>query len=77
VLAGVLAGLIARGTAAIDAAVWAVYLHAQAGLRLSRRVGPLGFLARELPGEVPLLMHSLASGEEEGGRTHEAVAYRL
>jgi ADP-dependent NAD(P)H-hydrate dehydratase len=59
VLAGVLAGLLARGTAPLAAALWSVYLHAQAGLCLSDRIGPLGFLARELPAEIPALMHSL------------------
>jgi hydroxyethylthiazole kinase-like uncharacterized protein yjeF len=59
VLAGVLAALIARGAAPPHAAVWAVYLHAQAGIVLSGRIGPLGFLARELPAEIPGLMESL------------------
>ncbi len=49
VLAGVLAGLAARGTDPLAAAVWAVVLHAQAGQELTRKQGALGFLARELP----------------------------
>jgi hydroxyethylthiazole kinase-like uncharacterized protein yjeF len=59
VLAGVVAGLIARGTEPLRAAAWGVYLHARAGERLSERVGPLGFLARELPAEIPKLMSEL------------------
>lgn len=59
VLAGVLTGLLARGTEPLVAALWSVYLHAQAGRRLADRVGALGFLARELPAEIPQLMHSL------------------
>ena len=59
VLAGVLAALMARGAAPSVAAVWAVYLHARAGVALSERIGPLGFLARELPAEIPRLMESL------------------
>jgi NAD(P)H-hydrate repair Nnr-like enzyme with NAD(P)H-hydrate dehydratase domain len=35
--------------------VWGVYLHAQAGRALSQRIG-LGFLAREIPAEIPGLM---------------------
>jgi ADP-dependent NAD(P)H-hydrate dehydratase len=62
VLAGLIAGLVARGTEPAHAAVWGVHLHALAGERLARKVGPLGFLARELPAEIPPLMLEL-SGE--------------
>jgi len=43
----------------LQAAVWGVYLHGCAGDRLVKRLGPLGFLARELPAEVPSLMAEL------------------
>ena len=56
VLAGALAALVARGATAIEAAVWSVYLHGEAGRRLAKRVGPMGLLARELPAEIPGLM---------------------
>lgn len=56
VLAGVIAGLAARGTPAADAAIWGVYLHGEAGAELSKTVGPLGFLAREIPGYIPRLL---------------------
>jgi ADP-dependent NAD(P)H-hydrate dehydratase len=36
--------------------VWGAFLHAQAGERLSGRVGQVGFLASELPGEVPFVL---------------------
>lgn len=62
VLAGVIAGLVARGAEAAHAAAWGVHLHALAGERLSRRVGLLGFLARELPAEIPPLMSELSGG---------------
>lgn len=58
-LAGLVAGLAARGADPLHAAVWAVYLHAAAGDRLAERMGSLGFLARELLAEVPALMHEL------------------
>jgi ADP-dependent NAD(P)H-hydrate dehydratase len=61
VLAGILVGLLARGATLDQAAVWAVYLHGAAGNRLKRRIGPVGFLARELSSEVPALMSSLSS----------------
>lgn len=63
VLAGIIAGLVARGAEPLGAAVWGVHLHALAGERLSARVGPLGFLARELLAEVPSLMSELSCGE--------------
>jgi hydroxyethylthiazole kinase-like uncharacterized protein yjeF len=59
-LAGVIAGLLARGAAPHAAAIWGVYLHGEAGNRLSRTRGPVGFLARELLAEIPALMAELA-----------------
>ena len=56
VLAGVIAGLVARGAEPLVAAAWGVWLHAQAGLALGARVGPVGYLAREISPEVPRLM---------------------
>ncbi len=55
-LAGIIAGLAARGASPEQATVWGVYLHARAGEILADRVGPLGFLARELLAEIPRLM---------------------
>ncbi len=60
ILAGILVGLLARGAMLDQAAVWAVYLHGAAGNRLERRVGAVGFLARELPNEIPALLNGLA-----------------
>lgn len=56
VLAGAVAGLMARGTDLESAACWGTYLHCAAGDRLAERIGPLGYLARELLDELaPLL----------------------
>ena len=60
VRAGLVAGLLARGADAATAALWAGHLHARAGERLSAQHGPLGFLARELPGEIPALLVELS-----------------
>jgi ADP-dependent NAD(P)H-hydrate dehydratase len=57
VLAGAVAGLLARGADPAQAAVWGTWLHAAAGAALARRTGPLGFLASELLPELP---HALA-----------------
>ena len=58
-LAGIVAGLVARGAPVTNAAVWGVWLHGAAGLVLARRMGPIGFLARELLDEVPRLLKKL------------------
>lgn len=55
-LAGIVAGLAARGTPATFAAVWGAYLHGAAGRVLAHRIGPIGFLARELLDEIPGVM---------------------
>ncbi len=55
-LAGIAGGLLARGADPLTALLWAVWLHGEAGRALSEKVGPLGFLAREIPGEVPALL---------------------
>ncbi len=55
-LAGILGGLLARGAEPLTALLWAVWLHGEAGSVLSRKVGKVGFLARELSAEVPALL---------------------
>jgi ADP-dependent NAD(P)H-hydrate dehydratase len=60
VLAGVIGGLLARGCGPVGAAAWGVTLHARAGARLAARLGPLGFLARELLDELPGALAALA-----------------
>lgn len=59
VLAGTIAGLAARGATPEQAAVWGAHLHADAGERLSARVGRLGYLARELLDELPQVLTQL------------------
>ncbi|KPH04270.1 hypothetical protein AOG23_34130 [Rhizobium acidisoli] len=56
VLAGLVAGLAARGAEPVAAAMWGVFLHGEAGSQLAMKVGPLGFLAREIPDLIPNLM---------------------
>lgn len=58
-LAGIVAGLCARGASALTACSWAVFLHGAAGARLAKRVAPVGFLARELLDELPPLLRAL------------------
>ena len=56
VLAGIVGGLLARGAEPLNALLWAVWLHGEAGSRLAERVGPIGFLARQIADEVPALL---------------------
>ncbi|SBS72112.1 ADP/ATP-dependent (S)-NAD(P)H-hydrate dehydratase [uncultured Microbacterium sp.] len=51
VLAGAITGFAARGLTPVRAAAWGAWTHARAGDRLTERLG-LGFLARELAGEL-------------------------
>jgi hydroxyethylthiazole kinase-like uncharacterized protein yjeF len=59
VRAGVTAGLLARGAEPDQAAVWAAHLHGRAGERLAASIGKLGFLARELPAQIPRVMEEI------------------
>jgi hydroxyethylthiazole kinase-like uncharacterized protein yjeF len=59
-LAGIIAGLLARGATPLQAAQWGVYLHGEAGNRLACSYAPLGFLARELLAKIPGIMRDLA-----------------
>jgi ADP-dependent NAD(P)H-hydrate dehydratase len=56
VLAGIVGGLLARGAEPLNALLWAVWLHGEAGARLAERIAPIGFLAREIADEIPSLM---------------------
>ena len=60
VLAGLIAGLAARGAPAVQAAVWSVFIHAKAGEALAASLGPLGYLARELSPCIPKIVASLS-----------------
>ncbi len=55
-LAGIVAGLAATGAPACTAALWGVWAHAASGALLSKRMGQVGFLARELLADVPALL---------------------
>lgn len=55
-LAGIIGGLLARGAEPLTALLWGVWLHGEAGASLSRKVGTIGFLAREISAEIPILL---------------------
>lgn len=58
-LAGAIAGLAARGASLEQACAWGVVLHARAGEQLAERLGPVGYLARELPLEMLAVLRGL------------------
>ena len=55
-LAGIVGGLLSRGADPLTALLWSVWLHGEAGASLAREVGEVGFLAREIPDEIPSLL---------------------
>ena len=61
VLAGLVAGLAARGATLAQAAAWAVGVHAHAGARLARRTGRLGYLACEVADEIPAAIEGIGA----------------
>jgi hydroxyethylthiazole kinase-like uncharacterized protein yjeF len=56
VLAGIVGGLLARGAEPLNALLWAVWLHGEAGAALAKKTAPIGFLAREIADEIPALL---------------------
>jgi len=68
-LSGIITGLAARGATLEQAACWGVALHARAGERLAERMGVLGYLAREIPDEIPALLESVAGTAAGNGKT--------
>jgi ADP-dependent NAD(P)H-hydrate dehydratase len=61
VLAGIITALCARGASIEQATVWGVALHARCGEELAQRIGPIGYLAREIPDALPGVMKALSS----------------
>lgn len=74
VLAGVIAGLAAQQPVLEQACAWGVVLHSLAGAALARRIGPLGYLARELPAEIPALAGRLQRRARARETTGSAAA---
>ncbi|MDB5421354.1 MAG: NAD(P)H-hydrate dehydratase [Brevundimonas sp.] len=63
VLAGAIGGLLARGAPPLVSALWGVVLHSEAGDALGRDA-PLGFLAREIPAQFPVVLARLCEPSE-------------
>jgi NAD(P)H-hydrate repair Nnr-like enzyme with NAD(P)H-hydrate dehydratase domain len=76
VQAGIVTGLLARGAEPAQAAVWGAWLHGRSGEVLADRVGPVGFLARELPDTLPRLLVEAGGGAPELSARQPAPADR-
>jgi hydroxyethylthiazole kinase-like uncharacterized protein yjeF len=74
VLAGLVTGLAARGATLVQACAWGVVIHSEAGKRLAQRIGPLGYLARELLPEIPVVLAQVRDGVGPGGPIKTATA---
>jgi hydroxyethylthiazole kinase-like uncharacterized protein yjeF len=61
VLVGAVTGLLGRTGQADQATCWGTHVHAAAGDRLAARIGTLGFLARELLDELPIVLSELGA----------------
>ncbi|MBD5831058.1 NAD(P)H-hydrate dehydratase [Janibacter melonis] len=59
VCAGAALGLLSRGAGLVQALVWAKSVHAAAGDTLAMRLGRVGYLAGEIPSELPLVLRTL------------------
>lgn len=59
VMAGAVAGLLARGATLPQALVWGKHVHAVAGTQLSAQHGRIGYLAGELGAELPRVLRTL------------------
>lgn len=62
VLTGIIAGLLAQGMGAPEAATVGAYMHGLAGDRLAERMGDDGVLAGDLARELPRVQHDLRQG---------------
>jgi ADP-dependent NAD(P)H-hydrate dehydratase len=76
VLAGTIVGLATQQAPLEQAVAWGVVLHALAGAALARRFGAIGYLARELPAEIPALVSRLQRRRRPGSGTRGATAAR-
>ena len=64
VLTGLIAGLLAQGMDALDAAVLGVYLHGLAGDLAASRLGEMALAANDLIEILPATLAELKGGED-------------
>ncbi|MGE5676367.1 MAG: NAD(P)H-hydrate dehydratase [Mycobacterium leprae] len=66
VLTGIIAGLLAQGMGAPEAAAAGAYMHGLAGDRLAEQMGNDGILAGDLSAELPRVQRDLRQGLQDG-----------
>ena len=71
VLTGLIAGLLAQGLDALDAAVLGVYLHGLAGDLAASRLGEMALAAGDLIEILPAALAALKGGEDEHEHEHD------
>ncbi|MEO6195989.1 MAG: NAD(P)H-hydrate dehydratase [Thermoanaerobaculia bacterium] len=76
VLTGLIAGFLAQGLDALDAAVLAVYLHGLAGDLAAARLGEISLAAGDLIEILPAAFAALRGEGEDGDHDHEHEAER-
>jgi hydroxyethylthiazole kinase-like uncharacterized protein yjeF len=59
VLAGIIGGLVNGVDDTLVASAWGVWLHSQAGEAAARKIGPIGYLARDLLPDIPSLVGAM------------------
>lgn len=72
VLAGLVAGFAARGGDPVAGVLWGRYVHGAAGDRLASRIGPLGFLAREVADEAVRCLADVEAPTDDDGGTPQS-----
>jgi len=78
VLTGIIAGLIAQGSASDGAARAGVYLHGLAADRISTRKGPIGYLATEVMDAIPAALNKMLTGSGDcSGHLFDSLSYCL
>jgi len=60
VLAGAIAGLLARGASPAQAAAWGTWLHNGSAIRLDLEVGAVGYLARDISSMLPRVLTTVS-----------------
>ncbi len=65
VLAGLIGSLLAQGVSADKAAMLGVWLHAQAGQKLLKKIGTAGMLPQDIPAEVAKVIKKLKRKQDE------------
>ncbi|KAL0490079.1 ADP-dependent (S)-NAD(P)H-hydrate dehydratase [Acrasis kona] len=61
VLSGAIAGIASGNADLLTATLWGCYLHGKAGLLLEKKVGRVGFIAREIVDQIVVVYNDLCS----------------